>query len=159
MSLSSDEIKLIVDALQASDWDQATVVVGEVQISVARHGFSTELAPQIAAPVPREAAAVAPTAPAVLPPATESASATPPVAGHVITSPTVGVLWRSPEPGAAPFVEIGSRVAVGDTLAIVEIMKLMSNISADVAGEVVAVHVENAGAVEFGTPLFTIRGD
>jgi biotin carboxyl carrier protein len=75
----------------------------------------------------------------------------------VITAPSVGVFWRAPEPGAPAFVEVGSRVEVGDTLGIVEVMKLMSNVAADVAGEVVAIHAENASTVQFGTPLVTIR--
>lgn len=74
-----------------------------------------------------------------------------------MTAPSVGVFWRAPEPGAAPFVEVGSRVAAGDTIGIVEVMKLMSNVAAEVAGVVTAIHVDNAQGVQFGTPLVTIR--
>jgi acetyl-CoA carboxylase biotin carboxyl carrier protein len=163
LSLSAAEIRAIVETLQGSDWDQATVVVGDVQISVGRNGVApTAAGPASAAQAETVAPAPAPAPPSHLPqPVVASTSPTAPVAeapdGHVITSPTVGVVWRSPEPGAAPFVKVGTRVQPGDTLAIVEIMKLMSNISSDVAGEVIAIHVDNAGAVEFGSPLFTIR--
>lgn len=75
----------------------------------------------------------------------------------MVTAPSVGIFWRAPEPGAKPFVEVGSKVAVGDTVGIVEVMKLMGNVTAEVAGTVTAVHVENAQGVEFGTPLVTIR--
>lgn len=165
MSLSSSDIRVIVDALQESDWDQATVVVGDVRIAVSRRGLPLPGEPAAGAPAasravaaaaaPPVTAAATPAAPAPAAPAPAVPPAAP--AGHVITAPSVGVFWRAPEPGAAPFVEVGTLVQVGDTVGIVEVMKLMSNVAADVAGEVVAVHVENAAAVEFGTPLVTIR--
>jgi biotin carboxyl carrier protein len=68
----------------------------------------------------------------------------------------VGVFWRAPEPGAAPFVEQGAQVEVGQPLCIVEIMKLMQQVIADVAGVVTAIHVGNGEQVEFDTPLFSI---
>lgn len=158
MDLSPADIKLILSTLQESEFDQAEVVVGDVRISVARGGvpLSTpsvgahtakpvRATPPVAASVP----APAPSTPAVLP-------AAPAGSGHIITSPSVGVFWRASTPGSAPFVEVGQEVSVGDTIGIVEMMKLMSNISADVAGVVTAIHVENAGAIEFGTPLVTI---
>jgi acetyl-CoA carboxylase biotin carboxyl carrier protein len=74
----------------------------------------------------------------------------------VITAPSVGVFWRSPRPGSPPFVEVGQTVAVGDTVCIVEMMKLMNNVVSDVAGTVTAIHVENAAQVEYGAPLISI---
>ncbi len=76
--------------------------------------------------------------------------------GHVISAPSVGVFWRSPRPGSPPFVEVGQTVAVGDTVCIVEMMKLMNNVVSDVAGVVTAIHVENAAQVEYGAPLISI---
>jgi acetyl-CoA carboxylase biotin carboxyl carrier protein len=166
MSLSASEIRVIIDALQAADWDQATVVIGDVRIAVARNGLAlpgestTATAPEAApAPAPiqaapaQAAAAVPAPAPVIAPaPAPEPAPA-----GHVISAPSVGVFWRSPEPGAASFVEVGSHVEPGDTIGIVEVMKLMSNVAADVAGEIIAIHAENASTVEYGTPLVTIK--
>ncbi|MCW3019493.1 MAG: acetyl-CoA carboxylase biotin carboxyl carrier protein subunit, partial [Solirubrobacterales bacterium] len=78
------------------------------------------------------------------------------VDGVLATSPSIGVFWRSPEPGAPPFVELGATVGPGDTLCIVEVMKLMQQVVAEVAGTVTRVHAENGGEVEFGSPLFTI---
>lgn len=160
MSLTPQEIKDIVVALQDSGWDQATVTVGDVRIAVGRNGAdlgsSTAPAPvAAAAPVATNVPAAAATAPAQV-----SAPATTPVdtsgAGHVVTAPSVGVFWKTPQPGQPPFVEIGSEVEVGDTLCIVEVMKLMNNVTSDIAGTVGAVHQDNATQVEFGTPLFTI---
>jgi acetyl-CoA carboxylase biotin carboxyl carrier protein len=101
-------------------------------------------APQAAAPV-----AIAAAAPAevVAPPVDE---------GHAVKSPMVGTFYRSASPGAAPFVEIGDTVAQGDTLCIVEAMKLMNEIEADASGTIKAVLAENGQAVEFGQPLFII---
>lgn len=161
MDLSPADIKLILSTLQESEFDQAEVVVGDVRISVARGGASLNApsvdapaaAPTPATPAPAPAAASMP-APAAAPAELPAASAG---SGHIIASPSVGVFWRASTPGAAPFVEVGQEVAVGDTVGIVEMMKLMSNISADVAGVVTAIHVENAGSIEFGTPLVTIE--
>lgn len=174
MSLSPTEIKSIVDSLRVSSWDQAVITVGDTRIALARNGKPlpsglegsvgesaapavTNSASQAAATLPVAESNSLPTSaqPAVV----QEAVAAPVMSesDHVVTSPTVGVFWRSPEPGAAAFVEVGQLVKVGDTLGIVEIMKLMSNISADVSGVITAVHVENADAVEFGTALVSIK--
>lgn len=167
MQLSPADIKLIVSTLQESEYDEAEVVVGDVRITVARGGArlggatampAAAAAP--AAPAPAApAAAAAPSAAAPAPaPAAPAAGPAAPADGDVqVTSPSVGVFWRAPEPGAAPFVEVGSKVAAGDTIGIVEVMKLMSNVSTEVGGVVTAVHVDNAQGVQFGTPLVTIR--
>lgn len=77
--------------------------------------------------------------------------------GDVITSPFVGTFYRAPNPETAPFVELGSKVRKGQALCIVEAMKLMNEIECEVDGEIVAILVENAKTVEFGTPLFVIK--
>ena len=76
---------------------------------------------------------------------------------HVLVSPMVGTFYRSPSPDASSFVELGDRVQVGQTLCIVEAMKLMNEIEADAAGVIEAILVDNAGPVQFGQPLFKIR--
>jgi acetyl-CoA carboxylase biotin carboxyl carrier protein len=76
---------------------------------------------------------------------------------HLVKSPIVGTFYAAPSPGAAPFVSIGDRVEKGKTLCVVEAMKLMNEIEADVAGEIVKCLVENGQAVEYGQPLFSIR--
>lgn len=148
MALRPDEIKQILDALSASDWDEAVVTVDGVQIAVSRGGglsvsqVAGGLAPAPAGPEQADA----PPVPA----------AVPIDVAHVINAPSVGVFWRSPRPGSPPFVEVGSTVAVGDTVCIVEMMKLMNNVTSDVAGIVTAVHVENSASVEYGTALLSI---
>lgn len=97
-----------------------------------------------------EATAVAPTAPQPAPDAnTENL--------HVIKSPIVGTFYASPSPSAGPFVRVGDRVNTGQVLCIIEAMKLMNEIEADVAGEVMRVFVENGQPVEYGEPLFAIH--
>jgi acetyl-CoA carboxylase biotin carboxyl carrier protein len=85
-------------------------------------------------------------------------SAVPMVEGaHVVRSPMVGTFYRSPEPGAKPFVEIGSHVKKGDVICLIEVMKLINSIVAEGDGEIVEIFVDNGGVVEFGQPLMTIR--
>lgn len=77
--------------------------------------------------------------------------------GHIVRSPMVGTFYRSPSPGAKPFVEVGQRVEVGDTLCIIEAMKILNQIEADKAGVIAKVLVENAQPVEYNQPLFIIE--
>jgi acetyl-CoA carboxylase biotin carboxyl carrier protein len=76
---------------------------------------------------------------------------------HVVCSPLVGTFYRAPRPGEEPYVEVGDRVEVGQTLCLVEAMKLMNEIPADISGEVIEVLIENARGVEYDQPLFRIR--
>src|SRR5690606_27917906 len=102
-------------------------------------------APAMAAPAaPAASAAEAPAAP-TLP------------EGHPVLSPMVGTFYRAPQPGADPFVQVGDTVAEGDTLCIIEAMKLLNEIEADKSGRIKAVLVENGQPVEFGQPLFVIE--
>jgi acetyl-CoA carboxylase biotin carboxyl carrier protein len=77
---------------------------------------------------------------------------------HVVKSPIVGTYYESPSPGAPPFIKVGDTVTQGQVLCIVEAMKLMNEIESDVSGEVVKMHVKNGQPVEYGQPLFAIRG-
>lgn len=157
VTLTPQDIQAILSALEGSNWDSAVVTVDDVTISVARNGVALPAPGQAApAPAPGPAPAPAPAAAAVPTPG--------PAAGHVpdaseivVTAPSVGVFWRSPQPGAPPFVEVGAAVAKGDTVCIVEVMKLMSNVAAPASGVVTAIHVDNAAAVEFGSALISIR--
>ena len=153
MSLNPQEIRQILDALEASDWDEAVVTVGDVSISVARGG-ATITAAQPLAPASPAAVPQRPDPVAAAPVAAAPVAA--PTGGVDVPSPTVGLFWRAPQPGAPPFVEVGQVVQLGEVLCIVEVMKLMYNVTAEVAGTVVAIHVENAQAVEFNQPLMTI---
>jgi acetyl-CoA carboxylase biotin carboxyl carrier protein len=156
MSLSSQEIKEILAILEASSWNEAQVTIGDVTLMVSKSGdgfFSALAAPAAAATPPPATPSSLPAAVAV--PATPE----PPRlgAGHVVESPSVGIFWRAPEPGAPAFVELGDTVEVGATMCIVEVMKLMNYVVADVAGTITAIHCGNGEAVEHATPLFTIE--
>ena len=147
------KLKTLIDLVETSGIAELEIQEGEERVRITRaptHGQQTLMlhaAPAaIAAPHGVPAAPVAGTAPAPAP-ADE---------GHAVKSPMVGTFYRSASPGAAPFVEIGDTVAQGDTLCIVEAMKLMNEIEADVGGTVKAILVENGQPVEFGQPLFII---
>lgn len=155
MALSSREIKEILAVLEDSGWDEAEVTIGDVTLAVSR-GSVPEAGPPPAGATP--APSTSENRPAPQPPAPAPAAAAAPSepAGHVVAAPSVGVFWRAPEPGAPPFVDVGAEVEEGQTLCIVEVMKLMQHVTADVAGVIAAIHVENGDHVEFGTPLFSI---
>ena len=106
------------------------------------------IAPAVAAPAP----ASAPAAPAAPEPAADAGTL-------VVKSPIVGTFYRSPDPNSPPFVDVGDRVKPGQVMCIVEAMKLMNEIEAEMAGEVVKVHPQNGQPVQYGDPLFTIRPD
>lgn len=166
MTISPGDISSIVKALQEADWDEAAVVIGDVKISVARNGVLLGQTPDqvnarvlAAPPQPplhavsaAPAVAPAPQLPAAVPSADKSSAV-------VVTAPSVGFFRSAPEPGAAPFVALGGTVSDDDTLCIVETMKLMNYVAAGTSGVVNAVHVEDGQAVQFGTPLFSIRPD
>jgi len=124
-------------------------------------------APPILHAIESPAARVAPSPTLVEPipmpsaPTVPSIEAAPPVEDekvyHIIRSPIVGTFYRAPNPTASPFVEVGDHVEAGTVLCIIEAMKLMNEITADVAGEVVKIYVENGQPVEYGQPLFAIK--
>lgn len=168
MSSSLDAIKRVVAAFERSDWTEIDVRVGDVRVHLATGSPShaapvppaspaspaSSASPRPAA-VPRTAAAAA-----VHEGASGSADATPPPAGaHVVVSPSPGIFWRSPEPGAPPFADVGQPIDAAATVCIVEVMKLMNHLKAGVSGTVVAVYGENGVAVEKGERLFAIVPD
>ncbi|HFQ91649.1 MAG TPA: acetyl-CoA carboxylase biotin carboxyl carrier protein, partial [Chromatiales bacterium] len=116
---------------------------------------SSQVVTQAAVAAPPVAAAPATPAPAGEAPPAEEEEAAP--TGHTITSPMVGSFYRAPAPGAQPFVEVGQRVEVGDTLCIIEAMKMLNQIESDKAGVIAAILVENGQPVEYGEPLFIIE--
>jgi acetyl-CoA carboxylase biotin carboxyl carrier protein len=105
------------------------------------------------ATAPPASAPPAPSAPPAAPAPAEVADAS----LVVVKSPIVGTFYRAPDPNSAPFVNVGDRVRVGQVLCIIEAMKLMNEIEAEVAGEIVKVHHESGQPVQYGDPLFTIR--
>ncbi|MGE5170961.1 MAG: acetyl-CoA carboxylase biotin carboxyl carrier protein [Rudaea sp.] len=146
------KLKTLIDLVETSGIAELEIQEGEERVRITR--ASPNVAPHMmlhTAPPPAAAPVVAPS-----PAAPAEAPAAPEEQGHVVKSPMVGTFYRSASPGAAPFVEIGDAVAAGDTLCIVEAMKLMNEIEADAGGTVKAVLVENGQPVEFGQPLFVI---
>ena len=146
------KLKTLIDLVETSGIAELEIQEGEERVRITRTPVQGQtLTLHAAAPVAAPAAGVA--AAAAVPAAPAPAPAD---EGHAVKSPMVGTFYRSSSPGAAPFVEIGDTVAQGDTLCIVEAMKLMNEIEADVGGTVKAVLVENGQPVEFGQPLFVI---
>ena len=153
------KLKTLIELVQESGIAELEVTEGEERVRITRtvanapQPFMQYAAPMMHAmqPSPMMAAPVAAPAAAPVPePVAE------PV-GHIVKSPMVGTFYRSAAPGAKPFAEVGSVVAVGDTICIIEAMKLMNEIESDKAGVVKAVLVESGNAVEYGQPLFTIE--
>ena len=147
------KLKTLIDLVETSGIAELEIQEGEERVRITRAPAQPQQTLMLhAAPPAAAAASAVPSAPvagAVLAPA-------PADEGHAVKSPMVGTFYRSASPGAAPFVEIGDTVAQGDTLCIVEAMKLMNEIEADVGGTVKAILVENGQPVEFGQPLFVI---
>jgi acetyl-CoA carboxylase biotin carboxyl carrier protein len=94
---------------------------------------------------------------AAAPAAVSAAAAESAPAGTVVKSPIVGTFYRAPDPNSSPFVSVGDRIKVGQVLCIIEAMKLMNEIEAELAGEVLKIHVENGQPVQYGDPLFTVK--
>jgi acetyl-CoA carboxylase biotin carboxyl carrier protein len=150
------KLKTLIDLVAESDIAELEVTEGEskvriVKSSAAPQGQLMMMQPPAMthmAPSPAPAAAAAASAPVAAAPAE--------LQGHIVKSPMVGTFYRSSAPGSAPFVEIGSSVKEGDTLCIIEAMKLLNEIDTEVSGVVKQILVENGQPVEFGQPLFVI---
>ena len=144
------KVKKLIELLEASSVDEIEIKEGEESVRISRNtGAPIAMAAPVAAP--------AMPAPAALATAPVTPEATAPSAANAVKSPMVGTFYRSPSPDAAPFVEVGQNVRVGDVLCIVEAMKMMNQIEADRAGTVTAVHAENGDPVEFDQPLITVE--
>ena len=146
------KIKKLIELVEESGISELEITEGEESVRIHRGG-AAPIAP-VYAQQPAQYAAPAPVAAAVAPIA-EAAPAAP--AGHTVKSPMVGSFYRASSPEAKPFVEVGSKVSVGDTLCIIEAMKMMNQIESDKAGVVTAILVNNQDAIEFDQPLFVIE--
>ena len=144
------KLKKLIDLVQESGIAELEITEGEEKVRISRASSATQTAvtqgPQATA-IPVAAAA---------PAASVSTAAPAPVEGHVVKSPMVGTFYRAASPGAKTFVEVGDRVNPGDTLCIIEAMKLLNEIEADQGGVIKEVYVENGQPVEYGEPLFLI---
>jgi len=148
------KIKKLIELVEESGIAELEISEGEESVRISRNGTAAP-APvhYAAAPAP-----VAAPAPAAAPAPTAEAAAAPAVpAGHQVLSPMVGTFYRSPSPDAKSFVEVGQSVSAGDTLCIVEAMKMMNQIEADKSGVVTAILVEDGQPVEFDQPLVVIE--
>jgi acetyl-CoA carboxylase biotin carboxyl carrier protein len=154
------KVKKLIELLEESGVAEIEIKEGEESVRISRHGsgnvstyIQAPAAPMVAA-APAGAPAQA-SAPALTPAAPAPAPA--PAAANQITAPMVGTFYGSPAPGAKAFVELGQEVKVGQTLCIIEAMKMMNQIESDKAGKIVSILAKNGDPVEFGQPLFIIE--
>jgi acetyl-CoA carboxylase biotin carboxyl carrier protein len=146
------KIKTLIELVENSGIAELEISEGEEKVRISR---SSSIQPIYAsAPQPQMMAAHA--APAAAAPAAAAPAEAAAPEGHIVKSPMVGTFYRSASPGAKAFVDVGQSVSSGDTLCIIEAMKLLNEIEADASGTIKAVLVENGQAVEFGQPLFII---
>ncbi|HKT65678.1 acetyl-CoA carboxylase biotin carboxyl carrier protein [Burkholderia sp. 22313] len=150
------KLKTLIDLVSESGISELEVTEGEGKVRIVKNappvyvqptgGFAPQMsAPAPSAALPTDGAAAAPAA---------AAPAVP--QGHVVTSPMVGTFYRAPSPGADPFTQVGDTVKEGQTICIIEAMKLLNEIESDKAGVIKEILVENGQAVEYGQPLFVI---
>jgi acetyl-CoA carboxylase biotin carboxyl carrier protein len=149
------KVKKLIELLEESGISEIEISEGEESVRISRY-------PKPGTVTMTQAPAAAPAAPA--PPAAPPQAAAPvaepappPIRGQQVTAPMVGTFYSGPAPGSKPFVEIGTEVKPGDTLCVIEAMKMMNQIESEFAGRVVSILVENGNPVEFGQPLFVIE--
>ncbi|MEI7916356.1 MAG: acetyl-CoA carboxylase biotin carboxyl carrier protein [Methylophilaceae bacterium] len=144
------KLKKLIDLVEESGISELELTEGEEKVRISRNLQQPQNTVHYAQPYIQHAQP-APAAPAV-----EAAPVAPVVEGHVVKSPMVGTFYRSPSPESKAFVDVGASVAVGDTICIIEAMKLLNEIESDHAGVIKAILVENGQPVEYGEPLFII---
>ena len=145
------KLKKLIDLVQESGIAELEITEGEERVRIARGG-AVSVTPLAAGAVPIAApASAAATAAPAMPVAAEAAPG-----GHVVKSPMVGTFYRAPSPDGKPFVDVGATVKAGETVCVIEAMKLMNEIESDASGVVKAILVENGQPVEYGQALFII---
>jgi acetyl-CoA carboxylase biotin carboxyl carrier protein len=173
MALTPEDIKALVATFDASDWGEMSVRIGDTTLELTRTGRPPEVSadrnsgltvsqtiapPTVAIPAPQATPATTPASVVETHSTTgQPAAASNSVDGHSVKAPSLGLFWRSPQPGAPEFVTIGQEVDAEDTVGIVEVMKLMNHVKAGVSGTVVAIEPDNGQMVEFGQLLVVIR--
>ena len=149
------KVKKLIELLEESGISELEISEGEESVRISRH---PRMAPPAASPAPQQTApAVALSASAPQLPATAAGEHKPRKDDQTITSPMVGTYYSASAPGAKPFIEIGMEIKVGQTVCIIEAMKMMNQIESDKAGRVTAILAKNGEPVEFGQPLFVIE--
>jgi acetyl-CoA carboxylase biotin carboxyl carrier protein len=149
------KVKKLIELLEESEVAEIEIHEGEESVRISRMPQGIAAAPQVIQAAPMAAPPAAAPAPVAAEPAAAAAEEAVPQ-GHTVDSPMVGTFYEAPSPGAKPFVEVGQQVSAGDTLCIIEAMKMLNQIEADKAGKITAKLVENGQPVEFGQPLFVI---
>ena len=144
------KVKKLIELLEESDIAELEIKEGEESVRISRQSGVVQQVPM--APAPFYAAPAAPAAPA---PSAEAAPAT--ASGHEVKSPMVGTFYASASPASGPFVKQGQKVNIGDTLCIIEAMKMMNQIEADQSGTIKSIMVENGSPVEYDEVLFIIE--
>jgi acetyl-CoA carboxylase biotin carboxyl carrier protein len=141
MAISRADIEAILAAFEASDWRSIQLKADGIEVALSKDGGLLP-ASQLASP-------------------TQPASAPAPVdnGSLAVSAPSLGSFYRAPKPGAAPFTEVGARVAAGDDLCLIEVMKLFTSVKSPCAGVVTAILASDGDLVEYGQPLFRIRAD
>lgn len=147
------KIKKLIELLEESGLNEIEIKEGEESIRLSRNATSLSMAPVYSAPPPLPQQTPMITAEVL--PAASAASSLPP--GQTVTAPMVGTFYRASGPDAKPFVEVGQVVKKGDTLCIIEAMKMMNPIESEVEGTVAAILLNNGEPVEYGQPLFVIQ--
>jgi acetyl-CoA carboxylase biotin carboxyl carrier protein len=146
------KLKKLIDLVQESGIGELEITEGEEKVKIVKGGGVSVATAPVAAPVP---ASPTPPSQVAAAPAT-GAEPAPGEGGHVVKAPMVGTFYRSPSPDAKVFVEVGQSVKAGETICIIEAMKLMNEIESDATGVVKAILVENGQPVEYGQPLFIL---
>ena len=145
------KLKTLIDLVSESNVSELEITEAEGKVRIVKSGGAV-VQQYVPAPMPAAAGAAAPATLAELPPPGGAAAT-----GHVVKSPMVGTFYRSSSPGAKAFVEVGSQVKEGETVCIIEAMKILNEIEADKSGTVTKILGENGQAVEYGQPLFVIE--
>jgi len=142
------KIKKLIELLEESGVSEIEIHEGEESVRISRHLQAAPAAPVVVASVgvPEKSTPLSPEV------AVEDE-----IKGHVVSSPMVGTFYRAASPGVKPFVDIGQRVSMGDTLCIIEAMKILNQIEADKSGVISAILAENGQPVEYGQPMFAIE--
>jgi acetyl-CoA carboxylase biotin carboxyl carrier protein len=146
------KLKTLIDLVSESNVSELEITEAEGKVRIVKSGGAPMV---MQAPVMPQAQAVAPLSSAPVVPAEAAAPAAP--AGHAVKSPMVGTFYRSSSPGAKAYVEVGSQVKEGETICIIEAMKILNEIEADKSGTITRILCENGQAVEYGQPLFMIE--
>jgi acetyl-CoA carboxylase biotin carboxyl carrier protein len=146
------KVKKLIELLDESGIAEIEITEGEESVRISRYGQN--MAPMMAAPMPAAAPAAAPTpAPAA---GATAVAAEAEDDGYLVQAPMVGTFYGASSPGAAPYVQVGDRVNEGDTLCIIEAMKMMNQIESEASGVIKSIRVQNGEPVEYGQTLFVI---